>query len=56
VLPGLPYHHLYVVVAGSKPHRDHVDLRDYLRAHPHAPELYQAEKVRLAPMLTVMVT
>ena len=27
-------HHLYVVVAGSKPHRDHIDLRDYLRARP----------------------
>jgi GrpB-like predicted nucleotidyltransferase (UPF0157 family) len=29
-----PYHHLYVVVAGSPAHRDHVDLRDYLRRHP----------------------
>jgi GrpB-like predicted nucleotidyltransferase (UPF0157 family) len=27
-------HHLYVVVAGSKPHVDHVEFRDYLRAHP----------------------
>jgi len=27
----LPYHHLYVVVDGSLPHRDHIDLRDLLR-------------------------
>ena len=30
-LPGGPYHHLYVVVEGSEPHLDHVQLRDYLR-------------------------
>ncbi len=29
---GLPYHHLYVVVAGRPPYRDHVDLRDHLRS------------------------
>ena len=27
-------HHLYVVVAGSQPHADHLGFRDYLRAHP----------------------
>ncbi len=32
--PGLPPHHLYVVVDGSPAHRDHVDLRDHLRSHP----------------------
>jgi GrpB-like predicted nucleotidyltransferase (UPF0157 family) len=30
----LSYHHLYVVVAGNRAHRDHVDLRDFLRSHP----------------------
>ena len=33
-LDGLPPHHLYVVVAGSKAHLDHVRLRDHLRSHP----------------------
>jgi GrpB-like predicted nucleotidyltransferase (UPF0157 family) len=51
--PDLPYHHLYVVVAGSKPHRDHVDLRDYLRGNPAAVAEYSAEKARLAPLLRV---
>jgi GrpB-like predicted nucleotidyltransferase (UPF0157 family) len=32
--PGLPRHHLYVVVEGSKAHLDHVLLRDHLRTHP----------------------
>lgn len=49
---GLPYHHLYVVVEDSPPYRDHVDLRDYLRGHPHAVLRYAAEKRRLAPLLT----
>jgi GrpB-like predicted nucleotidyltransferase (UPF0157 family) len=49
---GLPYHHLYVVVAGSKPHRDHVDLRDYLRDNPNEVERYASEKRRLAHLLT----
>lgn len=48
---GLPYHHLYLVVAGSQPHRDHVDLRDYLRANPQAAERYAAVKLRLSPLL-----
>jgi GrpB-like predicted nucleotidyltransferase (UPF0157 family) len=51
MLPGLPDHHLYVVVQGSPPHRDHVDLRDHLRAHPEAARRYAAEKRRLAPLL-----
>jgi GrpB-like predicted nucleotidyltransferase (UPF0157 family) len=52
-LPGLPYHHLYVVVALSRAHRDHVDLRDYLRKRPAEVERYAAEKRRLAHLLTI---
>jgi GrpB-like predicted nucleotidyltransferase (UPF0157 family) len=48
---GLPEHHLYVVVSGSTPHRDHVDLRDYLRTHPEQARRYAAEKLRLAHLL-----
>jgi GrpB-like predicted nucleotidyltransferase (UPF0157 family) len=43
-----PPHHLYVVVEGSKPHRDHVDLRDYLRADPDAASRYAELKRELA--------
>lgn len=38
--PGLPRHHLYVVVAGTKPHLDHVRFRDHLRADPEAARRY----------------
>ena len=38
---GLPRHHLYLVVEGSKAHLDHVLLRDLLREDPE-----RAEKVR----------
>ena len=48
----LPYHHLYLVVRGSAPHRDHVDLRDYLRRRPDECARYAAEKVRLAEHLS----
>jgi GrpB-like predicted nucleotidyltransferase (UPF0157 family) len=48
---GLPEHHLYVVVLGSRPYRDHVDLRDHLRRHPDAARRYAAEKRRLAHLL-----
>ncbi|WP_369137729.1 GrpB family protein [Modestobacter versicolor] len=51
VLPGLPLHHLYVVVHGSPALRDHVDLRDHLRAHPDDAARYAAEKRRLSPLL-----
>ena len=44
-------HHLYVVVAGSQPHRDHVDLRDFLRAHPGQAARYGELKRRLAGLL-----
>jgi GrpB-like predicted nucleotidyltransferase (UPF0157 family) len=51
VLPGLPYHHLYVVVAGSGPYRDHLELRDFLRTHPGEAARYAAVKRRLAHLL-----
>ena len=45
------YHHLYLVVAGSRPHRDHIDLRDFLRAHPAHAARYAALKRQLAVLL-----
>jgi GrpB-like predicted nucleotidyltransferase (UPF0157 family) len=45
------YHHLYAVVAGSQPHRDHIDLRDFLRAHPVHAARYGSLKRRLAVLL-----
>lgn len=53
VLNGFAYHHLYLVVAGSDPHNDHVDLRDYLRSHPAQADRYAATKRELSPLLTV---
>jgi GrpB-like predicted nucleotidyltransferase (UPF0157 family) len=47
-----PYHHLSVVVDGSPPHRDHVDLRDYLRRHPDQATRYAARKREVAHLLT----
>ncbi|GAA1540704.1 GrpB family protein [Kribbella lupini] len=46
------YHHLYVVVEGNEAHRDHVVLRDLLRADAGARERYAARKRELAPLLT----
>jgi GrpB-like predicted nucleotidyltransferase (UPF0157 family) len=46
-----PYHHLYLVVAGSRPHRDHIDLRDFLRLHPGHAARYAALKRQLAVLL-----
>jgi GrpB-like predicted nucleotidyltransferase (UPF0157 family) len=46
-----PYHHLYVVVDGSRPHRDHVDLRDYLREHPDEAQRYADRKREIAHLL-----
>ena len=46
--PGAPRHHLYVVVAGSKPQADHVLFRDFLRAHPGVAREYGDVKRRLA--------
>jgi GrpB-like predicted nucleotidyltransferase (UPF0157 family) len=45
------YHHLYVVVDGDEPHRDHVDFRDYLRAQPGQAARYGELKRQLAPLL-----
>lgn len=44
-------HYLYVVVAGNQAHRDHIDLRDYLRAHPTEAERYAATKQQAAHLL-----
>jgi len=46
VLEGFQYHHLYLVVSGSEAHRDHIDLRDYLRLHPEQAAAYGREKRR----------
>jgi GrpB-like predicted nucleotidyltransferase (UPF0157 family) len=45
------YHHLYAVVAGSPPHRDHIDLRDFLRTHPLQAARYGSLKRRLSERL-----
>ena len=50
---GLPYHHLYVVIEGSAPHRDHVDLRDYLRTNAEAARRYAEVKAHAAHLLLV---
>jgi GrpB-like predicted nucleotidyltransferase (UPF0157 family) len=49
--PDAAYHHLYAVVAGSQPHRDHIDLRDFLRTHPAQAAEYSGLKHRLAVLL-----
>jgi GrpB-like predicted nucleotidyltransferase (UPF0157 family)/chloramphenicol 3-O-phosphotransferase len=46
--PGAPPHHVYVVVAGSRPHADHRAFRDHLRAHPETAREYAALKRALA--------
>ncbi len=46
--PGATRHHLYVVVAGSQPHTDHIRFRDYLRRHPEVAREYAALKIDLA--------
>jgi GrpB-like predicted nucleotidyltransferase (UPF0157 family) len=45
------YHHLYVVVEGSQPHRDHIDFRDFLRTHPGQAARYANRKRQLAHLL-----
>ncbi len=49
--PDAVYHHVYTVVAGSQPHRDHIDLRDFLRTHPVQAARYGSLKHRLAVLL-----
>jgi GrpB-like predicted nucleotidyltransferase (UPF0157 family)/chloramphenicol 3-O-phosphotransferase len=46
--PQSPVHHLYVVVAGSKPLADHIEFRDYLRSNPQAAREYGELKRALA--------
>lgn len=46
--PDTSRHHLYVVVGGSPPHRDHLDVRDWLRAHPDDALAYGTLKRALA--------
>jgi GrpB-like predicted nucleotidyltransferase (UPF0157 family) len=46
------YHHLYVVVEGNKAHRDHVVLRDHLRANEADRARYAARKRELAHLLS----
>lgn len=41
-------HHLYVVVQGSEPWRNHIQFRDYLREHPASAEAYARLKRSLA--------
>lgn len=45
---GAPPHHLYVVVDGNRPHRDHIDFRDFLRISPDVARQYAELKDRLA--------
>ncbi|MFC0678497.1 GrpB family protein [Lysobacter korlensis] len=49
--PSLPYHHLYVVVEGSRALRDHLDFRDLLRRDPLARAEYARVKFELAGLL-----
>ncbi len=46
--PGSVRHHLYVVVAGSRAHLDHVAFRDHLRRNSDAAREYGALKRALA--------
>lgn len=46
----LPRHHLYLVVDGSKPHLDHVLLRDLLRRDDESRDRYAALKRRNAEL------
>jgi GrpB-like predicted nucleotidyltransferase (UPF0157 family) len=46
--PGSRPHHLYVVVAGGRPHEEHLRFRDYLRSHPDVAAEYAALKKNLA--------
>lgn len=47
-----PHHHLYLVIDGSEPYRNHIDLRDHLRRHPADVSRYSARKRAIAPLLT----
>lgn len=45
---GVPRQHLYVVVEGNQAHRDHIELRDHLRANPADAARYAELKLRLS--------
>src|ERR1022692_2240101 len=45
------YHHLYLVTDSSQAHRDHMDLRDFLRAHPGEAARYAKLNNQLGPLL-----
>jgi GrpB-like predicted nucleotidyltransferase (UPF0157 family) len=45
---GSPAHHLYVTLQDSLAFRNHIFVRDYLRAHPLEAAAYSALKKRLA--------
>lgn len=47
----LPLHHPYLVVHGSDAYFDHIDLRDFLRAHPEEADAYAQEKRKHAHLL-----
>jgi GrpB-like predicted nucleotidyltransferase (UPF0157 family) len=47
---GVTPHHIYVVVSGSQPHINHVEFRDYLRAHPGVAAQYGELKRELAEL------
>jgi GrpB-like predicted nucleotidyltransferase (UPF0157 family) len=47
----LDYHHLYIVVEGTKPHKDHVLFRDHLRSHPGSAAAYAARKLEVAHLM-----
>jgi GrpB-like predicted nucleotidyltransferase (UPF0157 family) len=47
----LAYHHLYVVVEGTKAHEDHVVFRDHLRSHPGSAAAYAARKLEIAHLM-----
>ena len=46
--PGTEKHNLYVCPVGGEGRRNHLALRNHLRAHPEAVEAYGALKRRLA--------
>jgi GrpB-like predicted nucleotidyltransferase (UPF0157 family) len=45
---GTQRHHVYAVVEGTSPHRDHIDFRDYLRANPDEARAYAELKKQVA--------
>ncbi len=46
--PGMPHHHVYVVVDGNAQYRQHIRFRDHLRSHPSVADDYAALKRELA--------